>query len=445
MTLGKCITFAGQIKKNHATMFKVFKFGGASVKDAAAIKNLKKILSKPSDERLVIVVSAMGKTTNALEKILEAARNHSSDFTPLFDALKVFHYHICSELFETPPLSLFSQLEDIFQKLYFQLSISPDSIPYDEHYDQTVSFGELLATKIVSHYLIQENLSLKLVDARACLITDNCYRAASINWPQTCDAISTLKEQTTEKMILTQGFIGIANNGRTTTLGREGSDFSAAIFAHCLNASEVVIWKDVPGLLNGDPKRFSVTQKIDHISYSEAIELAFYGATVIHPKTIKPLQNKSIPLKVQSFNDPELSPTLIDNNPDYDNVVPSFIIKDNQMLISISPRDFSFMSESNLQEAFGIFHNLRIHANLIQASAISLSICIDENPDRLEALLKSFRDKYAVKYNSGLEMLTIRHYNEKLAAEASKGREILLEQRSRITLQFVMKTIGETT
>ncbi|MDP2236829.1 MAG: aspartate kinase [Bacteroidales bacterium] len=426
-------------------MFKVFKFGGASVKDAAAIKNLKKILSKPSDERLVIVVSAMGKTTNALEKILEAARNHSSDFTPLFDALKVFHYHICSELFETPPLSLFSQLEDIFQKLYFQLSISPDSIPYDEHYDQTVSFGELLATKIVSHYLIQENLSLKLVDARACLITDNCYRAASINWPQTCDAISTLKEQTTEKMILTQGFIGIANNGRTTTLGREGSDFSAAIFAHCLNASEVVIWKDVPGLLNGDPKRFSVTQKIDHISYSEAIELAFYGATVIHPKTIKPLQNKSIPLKVQSFNDPELSPTLIDNNPDYDNVVPSFIIKDNQMLISISPRDFSFMSESNLQEAFGIFHNLRIHANLIQASAISLSICIDENPDRLEALLKSFRDKYAVKYNSGLEMLTIRHYNEKLAAEASKGREILLEQRSRITLQFVMKTIGETT
>ncbi|MDO8896339.1 MAG: aspartate kinase, partial [Bacteroidales bacterium] len=283
-------------------MFKVFKFGGASVKDAAAIKNLKKILSKPSDERLVIVVSAMGKTTNALEKILEAARNHSSDFMPLFDALKVFHYHICNELFETPPLSLFSQLEDIFQKLYFQLSISPDSIPYDEHYDQTVSFGELLATKIVSHYLIQENLSLKLVDARACLITDNCYRAASINWAQTCDAISTLKEQTTEKMILTQGFIGIANNGRTTTLGREGSDFSAAIFAHCLNASEVVIWKDVPGLLNGDPKRFSVTQKIDHISYSEAIELAFYGATVIHPKTIKPLQNKSIPLKVQSFN-----------------------------------------------------------------------------------------------------------------------------------------------
>jgi len=424
-------------------MFKVFKFGGASVKDAAAIKNLKKILSKPSDERLVIVVSAMGKTTNALEKILEAARNQSSEFMPLFDALKVFHYHICNELFETPPLSLFTQLENLFQELHLQLSISPDSIPYDEHYDQTVSFGELLATKIVSHYLIQENLSLKLVDARACLITDNCYRAASISWPQTCDAISTLKEQTTEKMILTQGFIGKANNGRTTTLGREGSDFSAAIFAHCLDASEVVIWKDVPGLLNGDPKRFSVTQKIDHISYSEAIELAFYGATVIHPKTIKPLQNKSILLKVQSFNDPELSPTLIDNNPDYDNVVPSFIIKDNQMLISISPRDFSFMSESNLQEAFGIFHNLRIHANLIQASAISLSICIDENPDRLEALLKSFREKYAVKYNSGLEMLTIRHYNEKLAAEASKGREILLEQRSRITLQFVMKTIGE--
>jgi len=425
-------------------MFKVFKFGGASVKDAAAIKNLKRILSEPSDERLVIVVSAMGKTTNALEKILEAARKQSPEFTPLFEALKVFHYQICNELFEDPPVSLTAQLETLFQELHFQLSVSPDSIPYDEHYDQTVSFGELLATKIVSYYLIQEKLSLKLIDARAYLITDHCYRAASISWPQTCSAISTLKGQTTEKMILTQGFIGKAENGKTTTLGREGSDFSAAIFAHCLDASEVVIWKDVPGLLNGDPKRFLETQKIDHISYSEAIELAFYGATVIHPKTIKPLQNKGIPLKVQSFNDPKLSPTLIDNNPDYDNVVPSFIIKDNQMLISISPRDFSFMSESNLQEAFGIFHHLRIHANLIQASAISLSICIDENSERLEALIKSFREKYAVKYNSGLEMLTIRHYNEKLAAEASKGREILLEQRSRITLQFVMKTIGET-
>jgi aspartate kinase len=425
-------------------MFKVFKFGGASVKDAAAIKNLKRILSEPSDERLVIVVSAMGKTTNALEKILEAARKEAPEYTPLFEALKVFHYQICNELFEDPPVSLTAQLETLFQELHFQLSVSPDSIPYDEHYDQTVSFGELLATKIVSYYLIQEKLSLKLIDARAYLITDHCYRAASISWPQTCSAISTLKGQTTEKMILTQGFIGKAENGKTTTLGREGSDFSAAIFAHCLDASEVVIWKDVPGLLNGDPKRFLETQKIDHISYSEAIELAFYGATVIHPKTIKPLQNKGIPLIVQSFNDPKLSPTLIDNNPDYDNVVPSFIIKDNQMLISISPRDFSFMSESNLQEAFGIFHHLRIHANLIQASAISLSICIDENSERLEALIKSFREKYAIKYNSGLEMLTIRHYNEKLAAEASKGREILLEQRSRITLQFVMKTIGET-
>jgi aspartate kinase len=425
-------------------MFKVFKFGGASVKDAAAIKNLKRILSEPSDERLVIVVSAMGKTTNALEKILEASRKQSPEFTSLFEALKVFHYQICNELFADLHVSLTAQLETLFQELHFQLSVSPDSIPYDEHYDQTVSFGELLATKIVSYYLIQEKLSLKQIDARAYLITDHCYRAASISWPQTCSAISTLKGQTTEKMILTQGFIGKAENGKTTTLGREGSDFSAAIFAHCLDASEVVIWKDVPGLLNGDPKRFLETQKIDHISYSEAIELAFYGATVIHPKTIKPLQNKGIPLKVQSFNDPKLSPTLIDNNPDYDNVVPSFIIKDNQMLISISPRDFSFMSESNLQEAFGIFHHLRIHANLIQASAISLSICIDENSERLEALLKSFREKYAIKYNSGLEMLTIRHYNEKLAAEVSKRREILLEQRSRITLQFVMKTIGET-
>lgn len=420
-------------------MFKVFKFGGASVKDASAVRNLKDILFETTSERLVIVVSAMGKTTNALEKILDAARNQSQDFSQLFESLKKYHYEISKQLFETPQPDLEKQIEELFTELHDAFLLAADTISFDEHYDKTVSFGELLATKIVSHYLVHEGLSLKFADARLLVLTDQNYRAASIKWQETCIAVSALKNQISERMILTQGFIGRNAEGKTTTLGREGSDFTAAIFAYCLDAKEVVIWKDVPGLLNCDPKRFAETQKIDHISYSEAIELAFYGATVIHPKTIKPLQNKGIPLKIQSFNNPKLTPSLIDNNPDSDNKVPSFIIKDNQMLISLSPRDFSFMSESKLQEAFGLFHELRIHANLIQTSAISLSICVDENKERLESVLDSFRETYVVKYNTGLEMLTIRHYTDELAKDASTGREIFLEQRSRVTLQFVMK------
>jgi aspartate kinase len=439
LTLGKYITFAGQIKKKHPSMFKVFKFGGASVKDASAVRNLKNILYETTSERLVIVVSAMGKTTNALEKILETARNQSRDFNQHFENLKNFHFKITQQLFEAPQPELEKQIEDLFTKLHEAILLKADSVSFDEHYDKTVSFGELLATKIVSYYLIHEGLSLKLSDARSLILTDQNYRTASVKWQETGHAISELKKNVSEKMILTQGFIGRNSEGKTTTLGREGSDFTAAIFAYCLDAEEVVIWKDVPGLLNCDPKRFSAYQKIDHISYSEAIELAFYGATVIHPKTIKPLQNKGIPLKIQSFNEPNLTPSLIDNNPDSDNKVPSFIIKDNQMLLSLSPRDFSFMSESKLQEAFGLFHKLRIHANLIQTSAISLSICVDENKERLENVLDSFRDTYVVKYNTGLEMLTIRHYTDELAKSAAKDREIFLEQRSRVTLQFVMK------
>lgn len=421
-------------------MLKVFKFGGASVKNAQAIINIKTILQASHYEKLLIVVSAMGKTTNALENLLQKARLQSGDLDVIFEQLKQFHFSICNELFEARPLGLEQQLNQIFDHLYQKLTSAADQLSYNEHYDQTVSDGELMATAILGYYLKSEGFELNIIDARDYLITDAVFRSASVDWSATAEKIAILRPSFDRTPItLTQGFIGSTMDKRTTTLGREGSDFTAAVFAYCLDASELVVWKDVPGLLNADPKRFSSPIKIDQISYQEAVELAFYGATIIHPKTIKPLQNKNIPLKIQSFINPNEPCTLISKSAEFDSKIPSFIVKENQVLISIIPRDFSFMNEQKLHLIFGIFDSLHIRTHLLQTSAMSVSVCIDDDTVHLNRLLELLKNEFAVKYNSHLELHTIRHFTAEIAENAIRNREILLEQRSRTTLQLVLK------
>ncbi len=423
---------------------KVYKFGGASVKDADAVRNLAGIVASHKDDDVLLVVSAMGKTTNMLEKALSDARKASSvpDRGVLSD---VFNYHVAiiDGLFDAAAEDVRKSFSDMMDKLYDNLCVKEED--YDLHYDQTVSFGELISTSIVCSYLVKCGLNAVWVDSRRYVVTDDTFRAASPDWIETGKRIMTLNEEHEPgKIFVAQGFIGGTADGRyTTTLGREGSDFTAAIFANSLNAEEVSIWKDVDGLLNADPKRFPDTVKIPHISYSEAIELSFYGATIIHPKTLKPLQNKNIALKVRSFICPDHEPTVIDGRTfKSDYVVPSYIVKDNQTLVSISPRDYSFMNEHNLQIIFAACDSLRIHANMIQTSALMFSFCFDADDIRLKRLVKTLSDRFSVKYNNGLSLFTVRHYSDVQTETEKKylqGKEILIKQGSRSTLQYVVK------
>ena len=421
---------------------KVFKFGGASVKNADAVKNLLQILLRFTDDRLVLVFSAMGKTTNALEKLLHASRAEQKELkNALLEQVKAFHFDIAAELFPSETLKpLILKLEFLFEQL--NTDLKQITLDYNQHYDATVGYGELFSTEIISYYLMQNGLSAKLIDAREIILTDTCYRAANVNWEKSCESIQKLAAANSDShFLITQGFIGGTLTHETTTLGREGSDYTAAIIAYCLGATEVTIWKDVPGLLNADPKRLTHTKKIDHISYAEAIELAYYGATVIHPKTIKPLQNGKIRLKVQSFLNPDLAPSLIDYDDESIRPVPSFIIKEQQILMSISARDFSLMNEDILHKLFGYFVETRIHINVMQTSALSLSICFDEDSQKLESLINGLEAEFSIRYNSQLTLFTIRHYNQKLADAITSKHEILLEQRSRTTLQLVVKSL----
>lgn len=420
---------------------KVFKFGGASVKDAESVRNLHHILSAYPDERLVLVFSAMAKTTNALEKLLQASRDKKDELkAALFEQIKSFHLDIAGKLFAASELSaLKAELEILFNQLSAELEYIETE--YDQHYDATVSYGELFSTAIITHYLQQQGFSVKLIDAREIILTDDCFRAANIDWQKSCEGIKKIAETNRDShFLITQGFIGGTTAWRTTTLGREGSDYTAAIIAYCINADEVTIWKDVPGLLNADPKRLAHSEKISHISYAEAIELAYYGATVMHPKTIKPLQNSKIRLKVQSFLNPELAPSLIGYEDENIRPVPSFIIKEHQILMSISARDFSFMNEHILHTLMGYFDRTRIHINVMQTSALSLSVCFDEDSEKLDSLIKNLEAKFFIRYNGGLTLFTIRHYNQKLA-DAISSHTALLEQRSRTTLQLVVKSL----
>jgi len=423
---------------------KIHKFGGASVKDAKAVRNLAEIVGQHKDEDILLVVSAMGKTTNMLEKVLADFREHDGNLG--MEALhEVISYHdgIINGLFGDDANPEFGEnIAGLFIELWEKLQKT--DAPYDYQYDQTVCYGELISTSIIQEYLSKCDIPTRWLDARKYVITDiePTFRAANPDWDETRLKISKLNDEHIRGIVcLTQGFIGGTADGKhSVTLGREGSDFTAAIFANCLDAEEVTIWKDVDGLLNADPKRFADTVQLPHIPYSEAIELAFYGATIIHPKTIKPLQNKGITLKVQSFLHPDHNPTIIDgNHQKNDESIPSFIVKDNQTLVSISPRDYSFMDEHNLKTIFEVCADLNIHANMIQTSALMLSFCFDSDKTKLKQMMTYLKDDFSIKYNEGLQLFTIRHYHEGSESDFIAGKNVLIKQSSRSTMQFVLR------
>ncbi|MDX1651095.1 MAG: aspartate kinase [Brumimicrobium sp.] len=422
---------------------KVFKFGGASVKDAAAVRNVKTILERFRDERLIVVVSAMGKTTNALEGVVNALYEQNYDlFRELIEERKKFHLDILKDLFDNEIHPIFNEVKTIFNDLgnRSNLQIAEN---FDFEYDQIVSLGEVVSTKIVAAYLEEKRNDVIWSDARKLVRTDHTYRYAEIEWEKTRELITKYIALHNDKnVIITQGFLGHTEENFTTTLGREGSDFTAGIFAYCTDAESVTIWKDVPGMLNADPKWFDNTVKLDKISFKEAIELAYYGASVIHPKTIKPLQNKGIPLYVKSFIHPGEEGTVIQHSTENDHLVPSFIFKLNQVLLSITPKDFSFIVEENLSDIFAKLAKAGGHINIMQNSAVSFSVCLDIDTLRLNKLIDMLSGDYVVKYNRDLELVTIRHYDRDTIDRVTANKEILMEQKTRQTARIVMKNPG---
>ncbi len=420
---------------------KVFKFGGASVKDAAAVRNVSTILNKFQDEKITVIVSAMGKTTNKLEELVRAAAlNDIKVYRAVLDDLYNFHVAIVGDLFQERHYALFNQIEDVFERLRNKAD-QPFSDNYHFEYDQIVSAGEVLSSLILATYLREQGHAADFADARKLIRTDHQYREGKVDWDKTELLIQNRLVPMFEAndLIITQGFIGHTEEGLTTTLGREGSDYSAGIFAYCLNAESVTIWKDVPGMLNADPKYFDNTVKLDRISFKEAIELSYYGASVIHPKTIKPLQNKNIPLYVKSFIDPDAEGTVIQKNMDYDHLVPSFIFKKNQVLFSFTTKDFSFIVEEHLSDIFQRLSALQAKINVMQNSALDFSILLDRDKIYPDELIDHFKDTYEVRYNEGVELVTIRHYDEETLERLAKGKEILLQQRTRQTARLILK------
>ena len=417
----------------------VFKFGGASVKDAPAIENLQNILRRYPDEHLVVVISAMGKTTNFLEKLLSAYHHKSGNVDALVDELQQQHEQVAIQLVPDPG-SILDRLRKLFAELRMRLSIEPSG-NYDFDYDQIVSFGELLSTTLISGYLNIAGIANVWLDARRLVRTDSTYREGVLDWETSCQQIrATVSDcfARQSRVVLTQGFIAGTAEHLTTTLGREGSDYSAAIMAYALDAKNVTIWKDVPGLLNADPKRFPEAVKLDRIPYEEAVELSYYGASIIHPKTLKPLQNKQIPLYVKSFFYPDDAGSVITNCP-LNTDIPSYIVKDHQTLITIFPKDFSFIAVDNLSEIFAVLSRYRVRINLMQNSALSFSICSDVEPDRLRRCIECLQNQYKVKYNEDVQLFTIRHYTQEAVDKVIGQREMLVRQTSRATIQFVVK------
>jgi aspartate kinase len=417
----------------------VFKFGGASVKDAEGVKNVAEVLKQFPNQKIAVVVSAMGKTTNSLERLAKAFFYKTENADIILEEVKKYHLDICHHLFANASHPIFIELENTFVELYWAIEDEPTH-SFDFEYDQIVSMGEVISTKIISAYLNDVGLQNKWVDARGLIQTDNLYREGKVDFELTETLIKRdlLPVFNSFSSIVTQGFIGGTSENFTTTLGREGSDYTASILAYCLNADNVTIWKDVPGVLNADPKWFSHTKKIDQLSYHDAIELTYYGATVIHPKTIKPLQNKNIPLYVKSFLKPKEEGTVIKDGEKRLNI-PSYIFKIDQVLISIQPKDFSFIAEDNLSDIFDLFSKHGVKINLMQLSAISFSVCCDHDIIKIEALVNDLQTQFKVLYNSGLELMTVRYYTQETIDTLTLNKVILLEQRSRYTVQMVMK------
>ena len=414
----------------------VFKFGGASVKDAKGVKNLVNVLNKTGYKNTLVVVSAMGKTTNALEAVITNYFNNKSELQSSIQEVKKFHNAILLDLFENEQHHTFKKVNTFFNELtlFLETNKSPD---YNFVYDQVIGFGEMVSTTIISEYLNEVGLKNNWLDVRDYIKTDNYYRSANVNWEITQAQIS--KQFNRSILNITQGFLGSDSNNFTTTLGREGSDYTSAIFAYCLNAESVTIWKDVPGVLNADPRYFENAQLLHKISYREAIELAFYGASVIHPKTLQPLQRKEIPLYVKSFLEPENKGTMVCKEVGLDPQIPCFIVKKNQVLISLSSLDFSYIVEGNISEIFKLLHLYKMKVDVIQNSAISFSVCVDNMYQNLDKLLQHLKAKFKVTCNENVSLYTIRHYNEAAINQLEKGKEVLLKQLTHETMQIVTK------
>ena len=417
---------------------RVFKFGGASVKDAKGIRNLASIIANSEDE-LVIVVSAMGKMTNAFEELFKSYYDGRDSMWSNFEFIKQYHSDILNELFDSND-TIYSEVDATFFTLEDRLQKHP-SLNYDFEYDQIISYGELVSTKIISAYLSKTEVKNEWVDIRFLLKTDDEWRNATVDFELSGALMKNALNFKNTKVYVTQGFLGATNTDLTTTLGREGSDYTAAIIASLLNAEQVEIWKDVPGILNADPQYFVGATKIDALSYREAVELTFFGAKVIHPKTIKPLQNSGIPMYVRSFIQPKASGTYIGPGEDIPEgkKLPVFVLKTNQLLITLIQPDFSFMNEENLSWIFETFNHLKMHINLIQQSALQLTVAIDKPERGGVELIEALSEEFEVRYNDGVELLTIRNYTNEAVEKELLNREVYVEQRTRSVARFIVK------
>ncbi|WP_293870632.1 aspartate kinase [Flavobacterium sp.] len=415
---------------------RVFKFGGASVKDADGIKNVFEVLKKVGHEDTLLVISAMGKTTNALELVIKNYFEKSNELHSSLQEVRKYHNQILLDLFDDEEHEVFYAINSHFADLEYFIR-SNKSPNYNFVYDQVVSFGEIVSTTIVSHYFNYAGLKNNWLDVRNFIKTTNNYRDADMEWEKTQQFIS--KGVKKRGLTITQGFLGSDENNFTTTLGREGSDYTAAIFAYCLNAESVTIWKDVPGVLNADPRYFENAVLLNQISYREAIELAFYGASVIHPKTLQPLQKKEIPLFVKSFINPLLPGTSVAKGKDLEPKIPCFIVKKEQLLLSLSSIDFSFIMEENISEIFALLHQYKIKTSLIQNSAISFSVCLEDKFGNFKEVKNILSKKFKIAYNENVSLYTIRHFDEKAANIVEKDKTVLVKQISRDTMQIVTK------
>ena len=415
---------------------RVYKFGGASVKDADGVRNLVAVLNSTGKDNTFLVVSAMGKTTNAMEAVVDAYFTDKSSVKEAVRQVKEYHMEILQELFPEKQDPVYGKVGELFEEITGFLAWNK-SPKYNFVYDQVVGYGELLSTTIVNAFLNKSGIACEFLDVRNFIKTDSNYRDVKVNWEKTQERVT--KGVQKGKLYITQGFLGSDENNFTTTLGREGSDYTAAILAYCLNAESVTIWKDVPGVLNADPRYFNETQLLNRISYREAIELAFYGASVIHPKTLQPLQRKEIPLRVKSFLNPEDPGTTVGKGVKIAPEVPCFIVKKNQVLMKLSSLDFSFIVEDSIGDLFKLLHDYKMKVDLIQNSAISFSVCVDNTLGRLEDLLDHLKGKFKVVHYEGVSLYTIRHFNSEAIESLQNGKEVLLEQRGRETIQLVVK------
>jgi len=415
---------------------RVFKFGGASVKDANGIKNLVKVLEETGHQNTFLVVSAMGKMTNAMEAVVKAYFDERIGLKSALEEVALYHQNILEELFKDKKHPVYQKVNLLFEEVngFLAWNKSPN---YSFVYDQVVGYGELLSTTIVSMYLNEVGIKNYWIDIRDFIKTDDNYRDGRVNWEKTQQTIEEGVEK--NKLYITQGFLGSDDNNFTTTLGREGSDYTAAILAYCLNANSVTIWKDVPGVLNADPRYFEETKLLNQISYREAIELAFYGASVIHPKTLQPLQRKEIPLHVKSFINPKDAGTTVGKGAGIEPEIPCFIVKKNQVLMKLSSLDFSFIVEDSIGDLFKLLHDYKMKVDLIQNSAISFSVCVDNKFNRLNDLLDQLSGRFKVVCHEDVSLYTIRHFNTEAIESLQNGRDVLLEQRGKETLQLVVK------